>query len=479
MIGMNLITRLETKNQRKMNLYRYRPYKSNENGVNYDKTGLINSEIYFSELTELNDPIEGFKDVYFQGDFVIWKNFFKNYIRALLESFFYAFLSENIAESCFIPIYHVKDKYFDELYEKPWFQKIPTLFVSHPFVSSFIKKLCGKKITEEQLLFFMQILHPFALDIAFQDFIDNNLVKEAPVFIKDQINNIEKIGLSALFSTVNQNSGWFVSELNNIMETLFLFLDNNSKNNNKFLFFDYPKLFVSKIKDIMYPPFYVACFTNDPNNSSMWGNYANSHKGICLKFNCDGNLPLLVPYSWDNRTGMKKGFIPHSIQDIKYSNDLISLNFFENMGNISDAILARLWLVDSDTKQLTSVKTINDETRDRHWKYIYDSLSQKTKDWEKEQETRILLTSHLFDLSRKEDRCIKYKFNCLDGIIFGMKTSDFDKNEIIKIIMDKCKNENRTNFNFYQEYYDKEKRCMSYKEVPVGAFLQIKNKQII
>ena len=41
------------------------------------KSELENSEIYFSPFKDLNDPMEGFKDVYFQGDAIIWKNFFK------------------------------------------------------------------------------------------------------------------------------------------------------------------------------------------------------------------------------------------------------------------------------------------------------------------------------------------------------------------------------------------------------------------
>lgn len=36
---------------------------------------LERQEIYFASPTELNDPMEGFKDIFWQGDDIVWKNF--------------------------------------------------------------------------------------------------------------------------------------------------------------------------------------------------------------------------------------------------------------------------------------------------------------------------------------------------------------------------------------------------------------------
>ena len=58
-----------------MNVYRYRSCDAR------NKEDLKNSVIYFANLSELNDPMEGFIDIYFKGDHVIWRNLFRNYIR--------------------------------------------------------------------------------------------------------------------------------------------------------------------------------------------------------------------------------------------------------------------------------------------------------------------------------------------------------------------------------------------------------------
>ena len=44
---------------------------------------LENQEIYFASPAELNDPMEGFRDVFWQGDRIAWKNLFRHYLRCL------------------------------------------------------------------------------------------------------------------------------------------------------------------------------------------------------------------------------------------------------------------------------------------------------------------------------------------------------------------------------------------------------------
>ena len=51
------------------------------------------------------------------------------------------------------------------------------------------------------------------------------------------------------------------------------------------------------------------------------------------------------------------------------------------------------------------------------------------------------------------NRKLKYEFSALESITFGMKMSWLDKLEIIKIIQEKCKKENRQNFIFYEARY--------------------------
>lgn len=52
-------------------------------------------------------------------------------------------------------------------------------------------------------------------------------------------------------------------------------------------------------------------------------------------------------------------------------------------------------------------------------------------------------------------RKLKYRFEDLNGIIFGMNTPQEEKHKIIQVIEKKCKATGRNDFTFYQAYYSK------------------------
>ncbi|MBZ0097898.1 MAG: hypothetical protein K8F30_02380, partial [Taibaiella sp.] len=66
-----------------------------------------------------------------------------------------------------------------------------------------------------------------------------------------------------------------------------------------------------------------------------------------------------------------------------------------------------------------------------------------------------VLNSQLNDYSDKSKRKLKYDFNDLEAVIFGIRTSMTDKIETIRIIENKCKENKITEFDFYQAYYSK------------------------
>jgi len=59
--------------------YRFRP----TNALLGDRKELEKQEIYFARPDQLNDPMEGFKDVFWQGDRILWTNLIKNYLLSL------------------------------------------------------------------------------------------------------------------------------------------------------------------------------------------------------------------------------------------------------------------------------------------------------------------------------------------------------------------------------------------------------------
>ena len=455
-----------------MELYRYRSYAIDKDGKNHDKDGLINSEIYFSELSKLNDPMEGYIDIYFQGDLVIWKNLLKNYIRSLFEGFTSALISRPIPEDprdLFEPIvilHQCYDDRFQNIYEQDWFHELPNQFISEPIVSSLLNNLPDAYISRDQLMLFLRIIHSSAIMIVTKYMVNRGIFNKE-VELPQQTEFLAQIDWKSIVSEDKLVINKLCPLLNQYFNSLSLLKEKVDKR-IKFLFLDFPNLFIKKLEKLMYPEFYVACFTRNPRNSSMWGNYANSHQGICLKFQFDDKIPLYLPYSYGSN-GVSKEFIEYTVNKVKYSNCLNSLNFFENIGNVSRGVMDKVWLIDDNNP--TKVKLIDDATRERYWKNIYDILSQKTTDWEYEQEERLLLNNMFGEFYKQADRCIKYDFSCLEGIIFGLRTSDADKREIIDIISNKCKQEHRENFKFYQAFYNKKTCGIDYQEDPVSNYI--------
>ena len=53
-----------------------------------DYQELEKQTIYFASPDQLNDPMEGFRDIVWSGDKIVWTNFFKHYVSYLLELFY-------------------------------------------------------------------------------------------------------------------------------------------------------------------------------------------------------------------------------------------------------------------------------------------------------------------------------------------------------------------------------------------------------
>src|SRR5690242_5685249 len=63
-------------------LYRFRP----ADAVLDRYEELSKQEIYFSTPEELNDPMEGYKDVFWSGDRILWRNLLRHYLLCLLQT---------------------------------------------------------------------------------------------------------------------------------------------------------------------------------------------------------------------------------------------------------------------------------------------------------------------------------------------------------------------------------------------------------
>lgn len=89
-----------------------------------------------------------------------------------------------------------------------------------------------------------------------------------------------------------------------------------------------------------------------------------------------------------------------------------------------------------------------DDWREQYWNAFQQAYLKKTPDWSHEREFRLIVSSVLDSFNDREHRIFEYKFEDLDSIIFGIKTSKTARAEIIDVIYRKCKNTEGKILNF-------------------------------
>lgn len=415
------------------------------------KSELENSEIYFSPFKDLNDPMEGFKDVYFQGDVIIWKNFFRNYIINLLLSFTTSMLNENGQVDIIIN----QEPTLFSIHSKLW-----STFIKIPTIVNLVDNIQNECIRRDELLMYLVICHEIAFELVVESMKEKGLLKnDFPSRPDKHTKDIYNLTWDEIFLLRNQNDKTKMNELGRTLlsfkEDMLLF--NYFNEIFRSLFIDYPKLYLQKLESLMYPEFYTASFTDNCNNSSMWGNYAKSHSGICLEFKPENSaLPIYTCVGHDSTTGKIYDWTSRKLEPIIYDNILTPFNFFENIGFIPTYSFNHLWCFDPETHESTSCKVINEENWKDYFNRGLSVVNKKTKDWAFEREYRLTINSLHQNLQDKSDRILKYQFNSLSGIIFGINTWERDKRMIIDIILKKCLSENRdlNDIKFYQAYYN-------------------------
>lgn len=149
-------------------------------------------------------------------------------------------------------------------------------------------------------------------------------------------------------------------------------------------------------------------------NGLMWAHYADSHKGVCIKYHFPNSFTIL---------GLNSDSVTCFFHDITYS--------------------------DSDICQYSKKYRINME----------DALFLKGKQWEYENELRFLY----FDVNGREGYKVIKAENCIEAVYFGLRCSEEDKTSIMNILKDKKlitidlqKTQTESPIKFYQMEVDKE-----------------------
>ena len=135
---------------------------------------------------------------------------------------------------------------------------------------------------------------------------------------------------------------------------------------------DFPDNFLNELHEITYPSAYVTCFSANNNDSSMWGNYADCHRGICIEYETNEN------------GAFDKGETPLSlpVQPVVYSAEKIERNFFTTLGNLTlPAYKAWLSGIDGTLSEAYSVLSNKEQWRQKYWTDVEYITFHKLPDW--------------------------------------------------------------------------------------------------
>ena len=424
--------------------------------------------IYFAYPEDLNDPMEGFRDIVWKGDKIAWTNFFKHYTLCL-HRFFSMFRviggskELNIRN---IPILYSQDELLTPQ-EKDLFNSIWQKFFNVSKIKEIIETIADmrRKIRYREIIYYLQIIHFILLETIRKLHITRGLMSESEmpqlseeliaesvegilktIELTEAIENDQQLDIIWEMQTIFDYNSRLVQQYDR--RKIFNGISNEIlKKNNQLVIFDFPKVYVENLKNLPFNKWWTACFTKSCDNLSVWGNYADGHRGACMIF--EGNINWKSTKFWITE-----------FRKVSYENKPIEIDFFRSIGAGTDAEIRKTWYTDEDGNRSECASHVGDESEDTwrrdYWDNFFRIITTKNRDWKYEQEYRVILYDNIRGIVEKDDHTLTYDFNSLKGIIFGMRTSTEDKLKIIDIIKSKCAENNRTDFKFFQAYYSPE-----------------------
>lgn len=461
-----------------------------------DYNELRDQSIYFAKPDELNDPMEGFRDIVWKGDDVVWTNLFRHYVSCVNLTITLIKLQGNEVTITpnDIPIEGLAGEHPPPM-ETTILDELCTVVFERCRLHQLIHDLStsNRPVRRDELLIYLKFIHFVTIDETHnihvrhgitpgsapsRVFLDppqppaniprliQQLYVERPDITESAISSIFSVS-SLLFDNLNLMKKYDVRKQDSAFK-------NSEQLNRELIFLDFPKAYVSQLTRILYPRWYVACFLEDCTNSSVWGHYGDNHRGAALIFdasNDSGHLQLelkrIVGFSGgpsttsgDTSSKLTWRYSPMEFHRIRYQKEIEELDFFRSIGVLPVNRLIERWYTNQAgvrSKCADHIAADSEESwREAYWKSFFRDISVKTEDWSYEKEVRLVLTSSFVDLDQQSTRQLTYKFESLAGIVFGINMSDEDKMDIIDIVLTKCKESKRTAFDFFQAYYSHE-----------------------
>ena len=410
-----------------------------------EKNELETQTIYFASADELNDPVEGVGDIVWSGDKIVWTNLFKHFAISLHE--FMLGLREGVLDfnTDSIPIWHPQAT----PQVQNWREEIWNRFSDESRIHTIIDAIANSnhKIRYLELRIYLRCLFGILLEEIQNSHAARGIISESIERTEDASATKIIEGLLSLISRIKDDESEIDDillsiEINRSFEGITGCNSSSISTVSDRQFPKFPAMYVEQLERFLWPKWYTACFTTSYHNSSLWGHYADGHKGACLIFDKAG-------------TGLSD--FEKRFHKVNYVGRLPQVDFFRSIGTESLDLVMSHWYTDEHgnvSECATHIGNQVDENawRQTLWEKCLRHITVKTRDWEYENEYRLIAN----DVSLgddENDRTLKYNFNLLKGIIFGIRTSNADKRTIVEIVKRKCAEHNRTYFQLLQARY--------------------------
>lgn len=427
---------------------------------------LEDNYFYFSSPPQQNDPLEGYVDFYWKGDKIAWLGLFKHYVWQLFMVMYNSLLTHDIEKlkelslwtsAIFfkgLPLLDIRDEIHKEFLEDVFIQKLAVEL-----------EKCEIGLSGIQLQYILSMIHKRALNIANEKVYEKFNAKIIEWELDDeQQRKMEEKAVLSYLQNINKNpDATIVAEfIDSAFASWNLIMQSDFKNAPDYegkkiyllLLSEFSQVYVRRIPWLAFPEWYCVCFSDNITNPALWGYYADSHKGVCLKFknDIDGIFELRAVNKPDGRI---KYEYKMKINKVKYEIPPVHVEFFSCLGRIFGDERGH-WLINEGEYSEILRQMFADEKK-WHEEYIKNNeerFLRKSLAWENEREYRIVLDDSWYSHAEDCYRKFEYDFNDLEGIVFGINTPNEQKLEIIDIIKKKCIKEKREKFMFYQAEYD-------------------------
>lgn len=452
-------------------LYRFRPVE-NLLGTDNRESELKGRYIYFASPSQLNDPQEGFRDIIWKGDTIVWRNLLKHFLSCLAVRNFQYFSQEDFEKFDF----PIAIKYSDA----PPSARARLLsaideFLNNTNVRQHIEILAdsGRIVRRSELLLHLRSLQPYAMHVISKILAENDFIEKGFGINGASIDELLSASTAILDDIKNKNGAYDQLEKRGFTHSSLVTLMRQDfqerydrwkvKTPDKWLRLNagFSEEYVDHLNKLCTPAWYVACFMDGCENPAIWGSYGSNHQGVCLKFRAEG-LPGKRAMTLDApayHPTVKKWWAVKTMDfyKVNYEIDHPDLDFFRSLAGVPAHILQSDWYTGPSGEFSicgTDVFKNLESWEKEFWEKYKNSITSKTEHWKNESEYRLVLTTNFQNEALPKDRCLRYNFNALEGIVFGIKTPAEEKFKLISIIEELRISKSIKSFNFYQAYYD-------------------------